>query len=150
MSQEILNEHERRLTQIEAKVEQLVPRVDVMEMIAPLHQKMNSMEATIEHFMQGTEAQITRIATDLGQGMKRLGELHEENLRSAARHEDEKHRAEMALKDERIKLLQQLAEDRRWQNRVKNDWLPLFGVIVSGASAAGLLWQLASWILRHL
>jgi hypothetical protein len=150
MSEPTIYDHERRLSIVESEIKQLAPRLEVFEAIAPIERQMQLLQSSVETAARATEQQISKLARDLGDGMGRLNDINEENMRCTAEQVKEKHRAEVALLSERIKQAQAELEARKPLNKIKEFWLPWFAVVSGGAGCAALVWQMAQWLIINL
>lgn len=150
MGWEQVTEHERRITTLEANQESMASRLELNDNVSALRLEMAGMHHALQQHAKNTEEQISRIASDFGDAIKRLSGLNDEMMRDKARQVQEAHEKELALKDASITELKSQAEARRWQNRLKNDWLPLAGIITALWAVVNYASQILAWLIKAL
>lgn len=150
MSQERLDNHERRISQVEAKLNHTVMRADVMQMIEPIQRQVSNLDSDMRHSVAGFTEDLSGFGIKLNTFTESLTKLNEEQMRNAGKHAEEKHLAEMALKDEQIKIAKQQVEDKKLVNQIKDFWLPLCGLTTAGSGTIVVVWKAVTWLLANV
>lgn len=136
--------HETRITVIEKEIQNLTPRLEMVEEVQPLRNQIDRLERTVEELTKT----VSQLSKAISEGMGRITDLNEENMRRTAQQAEEKHQAELQIaksaaesakaetlkKEAEIEKLRIEKEERVWHKQMKSvaGWI----AVISGGVAA--------------
>lgn len=152
-----INSLEQRVSVNEKSFEGLTPKIHFIEVMAKFQEQLMELRSVVEVSTKATEEQLGRLAHDIGDAFRRLNAINEENMTAAAKAQLEKHTADLALREERLRqaehrtvLLTQEIEDKKLINQIKKVWTPLFLTVTAGGGAVVILWEVFVWLSKNL
>jgi len=139
-----LQAHGHRLAGLEAKYDELAPKVEIVQAEKRLESRLGKLESVVEGLAVSLSLELKKLTEQVGIGMTRLNDINEEMMRQQARQVTERHRAEMEIKEQQIADLKAAAKSRS-VDVVVDRWGK---TIITASGALGILWLLWEYLVK--
>jgi hypothetical protein len=139
-----LHEHGARIGGLEAKYDELAPKVEIVQAEKRLESRLGKLESVVEGLAVSLSSELKKLTEQVGIGMTRLNDINEEMMRQQAAQVAERHQKEMQLKQQEIDDLKSAAKSKSVDELVER-WGKM---IITGAGALGILWMIWEFLVR--
>jgi hypothetical protein len=136
--------HGHRLSGLEAKYDELAPKVEIVQAEKRLESRLGKLESVVEGLAVSLSSELKKLTEQVGIGMTRLNDINEEMMRQQARQVSERHRAEMEMKEQQIADLKAAAKSKSLDELVDR-WGK---TIITAAGALGIVWLLWEYLVK--